>query len=322
MLRNTFFLIVSFVFALPAIAAETSKSRMLMVTQSAGYRHGSVTRKAGQLSPAEIAMTQLGQQTGLFDVDCTQDVAADFTKKNLERYDLVTFYTSGDLPIAEADLTWFLKEWMHTDGHGFLGFHSATDTYKKHSAYRDFVGGAFDGHPWGAGSKVIIKVHETQHPAMRAFPELFAIQDEIYQYTNWQPEKVRVLMSLDMGRTRIKRPYHVPIAWVKQIGKGRMFYTNLGHRPETWQTKPFLQSVTGAVRWLKGIDDGSAEPNPKVSAAHHTNSASESGKVGITMEFLEQEARRQEALKRLRAARKTQEQASKKQASEAVKLER
>ncbi len=97
-------------------------------------------------------MTQLGQQTGLFDVHCTQDAEADFTKENLQNYDIVMFYTTGDLPIAEADLEYFFNEWLKQKGHGFIGFHSATDTYHDYKPYWDMIGGTFDEHPWNSAT--------------------------------------------------------------------------------------------------------------------------------------------------------------------------
>jgi hypothetical protein len=56
-----------------------------------------------KLAVAEIAMIELGETTGLFTVDCTQDAAADFTKDNLKNYDIVMFYTTLTLPIADSD---------------------------------------------------------------------------------------------------------------------------------------------------------------------------------------------------------------------------
>src|SRR5687768_14400723 len=78
---------------------EKKGARILMVTQSAGFKHGSVTRKEGQLAPAEKAVTDIGLESNLFRVDCTQDAEKDFTKENLQNYDIVFFYTTGNLPI-------------------------------------------------------------------------------------------------------------------------------------------------------------------------------------------------------------------------------
>jgi len=258
--------------------------RMLMLTQSAGFAHRPVKREAEPLSGAEIAMTLLGRQTGEFVVDCSQDAASAITKENLKKYDIVTFYTTGDLPIAEDDLNYLLSEWIHEKGHGFLGFHSSTDTYKKHQPYWDFIGGTFDGHPWGQNTQINVTVHDTEHPAMKPFGSEFEYREEIYQYRNWQPEKVHVLMSLNMAKTNTKRPYHVPVAWCKQVGEGRMFYNNMGHREDTWQDEKFLKSSIGAVRSVVGKDEGASTPNPDVSQKQHQQSIDEAAKIGITPE--------------------------------------
>ena len=239
-----------------------------MLTQSAGFKHGSVSRPGDdKLAVSEVAMIQLGEKTGLFSVDCTQDAAADFTKDNLKNYDIVMFYTTGSLPIAEADRDYFFKEWLTTKGHGFLGFHSAADTYGDYKPYWDMVGGTFNGHPWNAGNTVTIRVHEPENPLMKSFGAEFTIRDEIYQYKNWQPEKVRVLMSLDMAKCNPSMPYHVPVAWIKNYGDGKVYFNNLGHNESSWTDERYLSSITSAVRWIRGEIEVDAKPNPELSAA-------------------------------------------------------
>jgi type 1 glutamine amidotransferase len=166
---------------------KSEKPKMLMVTQSAGFKHPPVKRGEQLISPAEKTMKKIAHQTGLFDVDFSQDVATHLTRENLQNYDIVVFYTSGNLPIAKDDLKYLLEDWVKQPGHGFLGFHSASDTYKEHQPYWDFIGGTFDGHPWGANTKVAIKVHDPAHPAMKPFGSEFEFRDEIYQYVIWQP---------------------------------------------------------------------------------------------------------------------------------------
>jgi type 1 glutamine amidotransferase len=243
------------------------KPRVLFVTQSKGFVHGAVNRRGRQLAPAEIAMQQLAQQTGEFEIDMTQDVESDFTKKNLQNYDVVMFYTTGDLPIALEDRDYFFKEWLRQPGHGFIGVHSASDTFHNYEPYWDMVGGTFAGHPWTWQATVAITVHDPDHPTMKPFGgKQVEWQDEIYQYTHWQPEKVKVLMSLDMEKTALKKPYHVPVAWVKDYGQGRVYYNNLGHNDGTWTEKPFLDSLLAGIKWVTGEVEGDASPNPDVSA--------------------------------------------------------
>lgn len=257
----------------PVVDAAEPSTRVLFVTQSKGFTHGSVRRPADTLAPAEIALIQLGEQTGLFKVDCTQDCEADFTRENLANYDVVAFYTTGNLPIAEADLKYFFEEWLPAEGHGVLGFHSAADTFHNYEPYWDMIGGTFIGHPWGAGNRVTLISHEPEHPLVAPFGESFEIQDEIYMYRHWQPEKVRVLLSLDYaqsptkGKVKTEFGYHVPVCWVKEYGEGRVYFNNLGHREETWTRPEFLQSITQAVKWIRGDIEANATPNPEVSAA-------------------------------------------------------
>ena len=264
------------------------------------------------MSPAEKAMQKLAHRSGLFEVDFTQDVATHLTKENLQKYDIVAFYTSGDLPVAAEDLKYLLNEWVKQPGHGFIGFHSASDTYKENQLYWDFIGGSFNGHPWTQNTKVTLIVHDTQHPTMKPFGESVELQEEIYQYVNWQPEKVHVLMSIDMAKTELKRPYHVPVAWVKQIGEGKMYYNNLGHRPDTWENEQFLQSIEGAIRWFQGSETGDATPNPEVSQEQQKRSEEASNAAGITSESLEAKRRADEARKRANEERKKKAEAAKK----------
>lgn len=274
-------------------ASGADKVKVLMITQSQGFKHGSVTRKPDTLAPAEVSMTQLGQQTGLFEVHCSQDAAADFTKENLDKHDIVMFYTTGDLPIAKADLDYFFNEWLKKKGHGFVGFHSALDTYKEFEPYWDMVGGSFDGHPWGSGELVTITVHDTKHPASKPFGEEFQIKDEIYWYRHWQPEKVHVLMSLNLEKCKTKGAKrkvkdgdkeievpdvrHVPVAWVKNYGEGKVFVTNLGHNEATWVDQRFLDHVTGGIQWILGMKSGDATPNPELSKEQEIKARKDTG---------------------------------------------
>jgi len=261
-------------------AAETKKSRILFVTQSIGFKHGSVTRKTG-LAPAEIALTQLGEKTGLFSVDCTQDCAADFTKDNLQKYDIVAFYTTGDLPIADADRDYFFKEWLPQPGHGVLGFHSALDTFHEYEPYWDMIGGTFIGHPWTSKTNVVLTNLEPENPLTKSFGKEIALPEEIYMYRHWQPEKVHLLMCLDYAKSPVANPidtsygYLVPVCWIKEYGKGKVYVNNMGHNETTWTKPALLDSITAAVKWIRGEIKVDATPNPDVSAAQEQKAHAE-----------------------------------------------
>jgi len=211
-------------------------------------------------------MTELGISSKLFRVDCSQDVKADFTKDKLQHYDIVMFYTTGKLPIDDATLDYFFNTWLKQKNHGFIGTHSAADTFKDYKPYWDMIGGTFNGHPWSANTTVTITNHEPDHPIVKAWGSEFSIKDEIYQFKNWQPEKVRVLMSLNMQKTALKRPLHVPICWCKSYGAGKVFHMSLGHREDVWTSLTYQQSLLGGIKWILGQTEGASEPNPSLSA--------------------------------------------------------
>lgn len=246
--------------------APKKSARMLMLTQSAGFRHPSVTRKDDKLSPAERAMTDLGVGSNVFRVDCTQD-ASKITKEQLDGYDIVMFYTTGDLPFSDEVRDYLFGTWVKQKGHGFIGAHSAADTYHNYEPYWEMIGGTFDGHPWGSNQTVTVTVHDQNHPVSKPWGDEFTITDEIYKFKHWQPEKVHVLMSLNMAQTQLKQPYHVPIAWVKNYGDGKVLHMSLGHREEVWANEKYMQSLLGGIQWILGQEPGDATPNPDVSSA-------------------------------------------------------
>ncbi len=260
----------SFCASLKADDAPKKGARILMVTQSGGFKHGSVTRPEGKMSPAEQAVTEIGIASNLFRVDCTQDVVADVTKEKLASYDIVFFYTTGgkdQLPIPEDVREYLFKDWVKQKGHGFIGAHSAADTYADYQPYWEMLGGTFDGHPWGSGEKVTVTVHDQKHPVSKPWGAEFEITDEIYKFKNWHPENVRVLMSLNMAKTAHKEAYHVPIAWVKQYGDGKVLHMSLGHNEAVWSNPTYRESLLGGVKWILGLEPGDATPNPDLSAA-------------------------------------------------------
>lgn len=199
-----------------------------------------------------------------------EEFAKVFSAEALRDFDGVIFLsTTGDLPVP--DLTGFL-DWVKS-GKAFIGFHAATDTFKNSDAYCDMIGGHFAGHPWGAGGEHAFVVHEPGHRVTAMFPERFRWQDEIYQYDlRYKPENLRVLLSLDMQASSPKEPWHVPVAWVRDYGKGRVFSTNFGHNDATWHNPMFQKHMLEGIAWAVGRFDAPAAPNPDLQAAEYLRS--------------------------------------------------
>jgi putative membrane-bound dehydrogenase-like protein len=246
--------------AAPAAGAGAgAKKRLLLVTQSKGYEHDVVKRKGGKPSVVERTFNQLAEKTGLFTVEATRD-ASMITPEKLKNVDIVVFYTTGVLPFKVQDLA----DWVKGGGR-FMGLHSATDTFHDTPVYQKLIGGEFQEHPWTADTTVTIKTLDPDHPAAKPWGAGDTFKEEIYHQKNFDPAAEHVIIDLDMQKTALKKPYLVPIAWCKQYGKGKVFYTSLGHREDMWTNPKYQAHLVGAIKWLTGQEAGDAKPNPDVS---------------------------------------------------------
>jgi type 1 glutamine amidotransferase len=187
--------------------------------------------------------------------------------KNLSYFDAVVFYTTGELDMNDqqkADLLSFVKD----DGKGFIGIHSATDTFYKWPEYGDMIGGWFDQHPWGTFFAPVV-VEDPDFPGMSVFPKEFTIEDEIYQIKEFSRDKVRVLMTLDANKLDLanknvhRTDRDFAVAWARNYGKGRVYYNTLGHRAETWDRPDFRECITQGIKWALGLVSADAMPRPK-----------------------------------------------------------
>jgi len=227
--------------------ANFAKRKVLYLTHSAGFKHE-------VLPLSEQIFNQIGERSGAFEVTATQDCSV-LSRDGLKPYDAVVFYTTGELPISDAQKAAFLE--FIRSGKGFVGIHSATDTFYKWPEYGELIGGYFDQHPWH--QEVTINVEEQRHPATHHLERTFKITDEIYQFKDFSRSRVHVLLSLDATSVDLNKPAvhrtdkDFALAWWRNYGKGRVFYTALGHRPEVWQDERFQQHLLGAVRWAMGL---------------------------------------------------------------------
>ncbi|MEH6663814.1 MAG: ThuA domain-containing protein [Brevundimonas sp.] len=253
-------------FAAPSIARARPRlaQRVLYLSQSVGWLHDVVARpEDGGPALSELAMTEIGQASGAFTTRTSQDASA-ITPALLADVDVLVAYTTGALPLSRQ--SWqAVQAWLASGRGGVVGLHSAADTGLDfpggREAWAGMVGGDFAGHPWNQGDPIRVRTHG-DHPTVAMWPGAFDYREEIYQYRGFDPARVRVLQSLDMADTPTKRPWAVPVTWVRQIGHGRLFYTNLGHTPSTWSDPRFRDQIVQAVQWAGGAGRIDADPDP------------------------------------------------------------
>jgi uncharacterized protein len=251
-------------------AGKAAKIRVLYLDQSVGFVHRPVARPKNSNGPApsEIALAEICARSGACSVESTQD-ARTITPEKLKDIDVLAFYTTGELPIP-AEAWAAIQTWVESGKGGFLGLHSSTDTHWDYTGpgqtYTAFINGKFAGHPWTQGTPITVQALGGNDPLNKAWPARFAFAEEIYQYSDYDPAKVRVLQALDFTETPLKRPWFVPITWTRQIGQGRLFHTNFGHTPSTWDDPRYRAQVVDAIRWTAHRAPGSAKPNPDEQA--------------------------------------------------------
>ena len=134
------------------------------------------------------------------------------------------------------------------------------------------MGGKFTGHPWGSGGTWAIKIDEPKHPLMAAFKgKGFKIKDEIYRTEPplYSRSKQLVLMSLDMSdpttKSKASKPSDIDtgISWIKNVGKGRVFYCSLGHNAHIMYNAAVMQHYLAGIQFAFGDYKVDTKPKPK-----------------------------------------------------------
>jgi uncharacterized protein len=238
----------------PVVKPKQSR-RLLIYSRTLEFRHGSIPTGAA-------ALKMLGEKTGAFTAEHSEDPAM-FDENRLNRFDAVLFLnTTGaclaprpenklsaeekaDLEKRKANLLKFVR-----GGKGFAGIHSASDTFYTWKEYGELLGAYFN-------------------------QDGFKIQDEIYQFgprtrsvnKGYQPysrEKLRVLLSIDASKFKGKgdRPDRDwGISWIREYGKGRVFYCALGHNDFMYWNPAILQHYLAGLQYVLGDLPADATPS-------------------------------------------------------------
>ncbi|MBV8728443.1 MAG: ThuA domain-containing protein [Acidobacteriia bacterium] len=250
---------------------------------------GDVHRKIYQhdaVSHALATIERLGYESGLFDTYIRTDIQLitkhpiEFAEKTavpdannnsvnyktLNDFDAIVFYGIGELELTDqqkADLLSFIYD----DGKGFVGVHTAITSFYKWPAFGEMIGGYFDDHPWTIFKAPVI-VEDPDFPAMKAFPKTFAAVDEIYQVKDFSRDRVRVLARLDASKLDLNNPRvhrqdkDFPVAWARNYGKGRVFYSTFGHTLESWDDPRMQKMWLEAIKWAMGMTSADVTPRP------------------------------------------------------------
>lgn len=231
--------------ARPADPGQVGDKGVLVFSKTNGFRHSSIEagieaiKKAGDARGWKVITTENG---------------AFFNDDYLNRFKVVVFLsTTGDVLTPEQEKSF---EKFIENGGGYVGIHAAADTEYDWLWYDKLLGTHFRDHSiFPHTPEATITTENRTHPSTKHLPEHWKKADEWYNYKNSVRGKdsLQVLMSLDektydVGETKGMGGDH-PIAWTNVIGKGRMFYTGLGHTDETFTDSNSLQHIIGGIEW-------------------------------------------------------------------------
>ena len=256
--------------------------KLLFLTHAGYYKHTS-------LAPAEKAVTELGREGG-FAVTSLEGYKQDAGKLDfsflsaeyLAQFDGLMMMTNGNLPLDDAQKRAILD--FVKNGKGFIGAHCASLTLYTYPEFGEMLG-AYFRRTVGQRRIIVLKVEDPGHPATRMLGASWPLVDEFYQFAAapWdsaRPEenidvlfknkipigfsrnRVKVLLSIDTKQTDMtglpdmKPGGDYPQAWSRTFGKGRSFYTALGHRDDIWSNDPvFRAHIKGGIRWALRLED-------------------------------------------------------------------
>ncbi len=278
-------------FCAALVTANASPLKVLYYTQSSGWVHDMVKRENDQPSPSEQVLLKLGAANDL-QFTFSKD-GSHFTKEYLGYFDVIMFYTSGDLcsvgtdgnpGISNAGLNALFD--AIAGGKGFVAVHSASDTFhtnergggnppireQRFKAYGEnsdpylrMLGGEFIRH--GKQQVAKARVIDPKFPGCADLGADLEMQEEWYTLKDFAPD-IHVLLVMETGTMEgvdyARAPY--PLAWARLQGKGRVWFNAMGHRQDVWDNPKFQSMLLGGLNWAGGRAEAAITPNLKEAA--------------------------------------------------------
>jgi uncharacterized protein len=297
--------------AVSSVVAADAPKKLLVVTVTTGFRHSSIEtaeKVLGELAEKSGAFTvdfvrqpegqpknpgrapekkegesdeSFNNRKSAFSLALAQFNAANavwtdqvkaymkeqMAMEKIKGYDGFIFAnTTGDLHLPDRE--GFID--LLAEGRAFIAMHSGSDTYHPFKRYVDMLGGEFATHKAQVGVTPIR--HDPEHPAVKPIPEGFQVFDEIYIFKSFEKTQVHGLLGLNAHPNDGTEGYH-PISWCKPFGKGRVFYTSLGHREDVWDptwnpaqrknapeiAEIYQQHILNGIRWALKLVEGAED---------------------------------------------------------------
>ncbi len=262
--------------ALPAKAfvAPRKPRRLLIFDLNVNYGgHASIPT-------ANQAFTLMGNKTGAFDTEVSKDPAV-FKPESLKRFDAVFFNNTVGNLFEDPALRQSLIEFIYAGG-GLMGVHGTSVAFMKWpGAIEDWpefgiMLGARGANHKANNEHVFIKLDDPTHPIVQPFGGDFDYRDEFFRvHEPYSRNRVRVLLSIDTAKTDMKQTPSLgkveradndyALAWVRQYGRGRVFYCGFAHHPSVFWDPKMLQFYLTAAQFALGDLSAPTTPSAKLT---------------------------------------------------------
>jgi type 1 glutamine amidotransferase/sugar phosphate isomerase/epimerase len=232
---------------------------------------------------ANYAFVRMGEKTGAYETVISRDPEV-FRPETLRQFDAVFFNNTVGNLFEDADLRQSLVEFVHAGG-GLLGLHGTSVAFTRWPGGReDFVEfgrmiGARGASHRESDEHVFIRLDDAGHPLNRVFGGGgFEYRDEFFRFEDpYSRNRVRVLLSIDTEKTDLEqgRAFGLvaradddyPVAWVRNYGRGRVFYSTIGHNPYVFWEPKLLGFTLDAIQFALGDLEVPTVPSAKLNPA-------------------------------------------------------
>lgn len=241
----------------PAATAPAKPTKVLLFSGTGWYRHPEIPQCNGWLVRTVAAAG--------FEVDVTE-TPADLTKERLAGYDLFLMNNCNELgTLLSEPQRKAIEDWYKT-GKGIVALHAALVHQTGWTWFYELAGCDFNSDATFQKARLVVAPAAKDHPAVRGEGDAFWYEAD---WTNHDKPVtglpgVQVLLRVDETTYTPVRPYFVerggkgmgkdhPIAWLRDFGGGRFFYTELGHDLRSMNTPFGKQHIVEGLRWAAKV---------------------------------------------------------------------
>jgi type 1 glutamine amidotransferase len=136
------------------------------------------------------------------------------------------------------------------NGAGLAGWHGGMcDAFRQDTDYQFMTGGQWVAHPGGI-IRYTVRITQPDHPLVRGLRDFRVTSEQYYMHTDPGNE---VLATTTFSGRHGHAPWikgtTMPVAWTRRYGKGRVFYSALGHTAADFDVPEVTELVKRGIQW-------------------------------------------------------------------------